>query len=344
MVKRVTIYDIAEKLGISTATVNRALTDKPKVSVETRKLVLKTAEEMGFKPNTLARSLARRPIQLAVVAFTSFKEFHGPFIQGAKDTYEELRDYNIHLDYFSFEDGNSNSPQGDAFLEKTLLHVADKGYDGLLICAKEIPAFRLLQEKGICVATAVNDITPSLRRFCIRYNGHVAGKIAAELLWRFADRKKRVAIATAGLPGRSIHSEIIEGFMKQTKTMPLDIATIYHHYDNAEAAYYETNRILDENPDLGGIYVNSFNSLGVVQAVKEHGLSGKLCLVTSDIYQDLRTFIQEGTVTASIFQDQYAQGKQGLKYLFQTIADSLEVDDTILIDPQIVLQSNLNLF
>ena len=59
MEKRTTIYDIAARLGISTATVNRALTGKPRVKDETRKLVLQTAEEMGFRPNSLARSLAR---------------------------------------------------------------------------------------------------------------------------------------------------------------------------------------------------------------------------------------------------------------------------------------------
>ena len=65
MEKRVTIYDIAARLGISTATVNRALTGKPRVKEQTRELVLKTAAEMGFKPNTLARSLARRRLKLA---------------------------------------------------------------------------------------------------------------------------------------------------------------------------------------------------------------------------------------------------------------------------------------
>ena len=49
MEKRVTIYDIADKLGISIATVNRALNDKPRVKPETRELVKRTAEEMGFR-------------------------------------------------------------------------------------------------------------------------------------------------------------------------------------------------------------------------------------------------------------------------------------------------------
>ena len=82
--KRTTIYDIARRLGISTATVNRALTGKPRVKEETRRLVIETAAEMGFKPNVLARSLARRQFRLAVIGFTSFPEFHNLFLRGAR--------------------------------------------------------------------------------------------------------------------------------------------------------------------------------------------------------------------------------------------------------------------
>ena len=83
--KRTTIYDIASKLGISTATVNRALTGKTRVKQETRDLVLKTAKEMGFRPNALARSLASRKLRFAVLAFTSFPEFHEHFLRGARN-------------------------------------------------------------------------------------------------------------------------------------------------------------------------------------------------------------------------------------------------------------------
>ena len=106
--KRVTIYDIASELGISTATVNRALTGKNKVSEETRQRVFEAAQRMGFRPNTIARSLARRPMKLAVVAFTSFPEFHNPLVNGARETARELMDFNVQVDYFSYDQGASN--------------------------------------------------------------------------------------------------------------------------------------------------------------------------------------------------------------------------------------------
>lgn len=52
-----TIYDIAEKLGITAATVSRALNDNPKISKKTRELVLKTAKELNYQRNNLALAL-----------------------------------------------------------------------------------------------------------------------------------------------------------------------------------------------------------------------------------------------------------------------------------------------
>jgi LacI family transcriptional regulator len=343
MEKRITIYDIAQRLGISTTTVYRALNEKPKVSMDTRKAVLAIAQEMGFKPNTLARSLARKKIKLAVIAFTSFPEFHSSFLRGAHDAYGELKDYNIEVEYFSYEEGDSNSPVGDAYLKKLLEHIAQAGFDGLLVCAREIEPFHLLKEKSVCVATAINDISRELRKFCIRYNGRVAGKMAAELLWMNMDRSKKVAIAS-GLKGEGIHAEIEEGFFEQMKNTPLNITEVYYNMDNVQHAYTATNDLLDKNPDIGGIYVNSFNSSGVLKSIVEHGLGGKITVVASDIFDELRNYIEQGIVIASIFQDQYTQGKIGLRMLYQSIAEDVDVDDTVLINPQIILRSNMGLY
>jgi LacI family transcriptional regulator len=343
MEKRITIYDIAQRLGISTTTVYRALNEKPKVSMDTRNAVLAVAQEMGFKPNTLARSLARKKIKLAVIAFTSFPEFHRSFLRGAHDAYGELEDYNIQVEYYSYEEGDSNSPGGDAYLKKLLEHIAQAGFDGLLVCAREMEPFYLLKEKSVCVATAINDISRGLRKFCIRYNGRVAGKMAAELLWMNMDRSKKVAIAS-GLKGEGIHADIEEGFFEQMRNTPLNIAEVYYNMDNVRYAYTATNAILDKNPDIGGIYVNSFNSSGVLKSIVEHGLGGRITVITSDISHELRDYIERGVVIASIFQDQYTQGKIGLRMLYQTIAEDVDVDDTVLINPQIILRSNMELF
>jgi len=55
--KEVTIYDIAQKLNISAATVSRGLKDHPGTNKETKKKILATASEMGYHSNSFASSL-----------------------------------------------------------------------------------------------------------------------------------------------------------------------------------------------------------------------------------------------------------------------------------------------
>ncbi|NSW76346.1 MAG: substrate-binding domain-containing protein [Candidatus Atribacteria bacterium] len=51
-----TIYDVAQRAGVSAMTVSRVLNGKKGVRPETRKRVLKAIEETGYIPNSLARS------------------------------------------------------------------------------------------------------------------------------------------------------------------------------------------------------------------------------------------------------------------------------------------------
>ncbi|PKL81920.1 MAG: LacI family transcriptional regulator [Ignavibacteriae bacterium HGW-Ignavibacteriae-3] len=57
---QVTLNDIAKKLGVSIITVSKALRDHPDLSAATTKLIKKTAFEMGYLPNFMARNLASR--------------------------------------------------------------------------------------------------------------------------------------------------------------------------------------------------------------------------------------------------------------------------------------------
>ncbi len=52
-----TIYDIAKKAGVSTATVSRALRGRSEVVVEVRERVIEAARELGYRPNRLAQAL-----------------------------------------------------------------------------------------------------------------------------------------------------------------------------------------------------------------------------------------------------------------------------------------------
>jgi len=342
--KRVTIYDIAEKLGISTATVNRALTGKDRVKEETRALVIKTANEMGFRPNTLARCLARRRIRLAVIGFTGFPEFHRDFLNGARIAGADLKDYNVDVDYFSYDDGAVDTPVAQRYIEGALQEICESGYDGALVLAHNSEVFGKLREKGIYVATAVDDLDPSMRSFHVCYNGVVAGRIAAELIYRWMPDRNRPVLIASGWAGFGIHECTVNGFREQMERTPLRLCDVLYNGDNARTAYESTLRALDEHPDLGAIYVNSFNSGGVIRAVREKGLDGKIILVTSDINDELREYIRSGVVAASIFQNQHEQGHLGLHMLYRALANGEDIPEFSAVDPQIILSSNLDLF
>jgi LacI family fructose operon transcriptional repressor len=53
----VSIKEVAEIAGVSTATVSRVLADKPYVRAEVRDHVLAVVEELNYRPNRVARSL-----------------------------------------------------------------------------------------------------------------------------------------------------------------------------------------------------------------------------------------------------------------------------------------------
>ncbi|MBK0382113.1 LacI family DNA-binding transcriptional regulator [Pedobacter sp. SD-b] len=57
--KPTTIYDIAKKLNINASSVSRALANNINVSEKTKRLVLKTAKELNYKPNSIASNLRK---------------------------------------------------------------------------------------------------------------------------------------------------------------------------------------------------------------------------------------------------------------------------------------------
>jgi DNA-binding LacI/PurR family transcriptional regulator len=64
---RVTIKDIARELGVSVATVSRALSDDPTIAERTRNRVLGKATEMGYSPNLFARGLITKRSRIAAL-------------------------------------------------------------------------------------------------------------------------------------------------------------------------------------------------------------------------------------------------------------------------------------
>jgi len=77
---KTTIKDIAKALGISIATVSRALTGSYEVNKETRERILAKATELHYKPNIQARNLLKRRNNMIGVVVPEFITFFFPEI------------------------------------------------------------------------------------------------------------------------------------------------------------------------------------------------------------------------------------------------------------------------
>jgi len=76
----VTLRDIAQRVGFSVTTVSRALAGYEDVAEETRQLILKTAQEMGYHPNIPARQLQKqRTDTIGFIIPTFGPRFSDPF-------------------------------------------------------------------------------------------------------------------------------------------------------------------------------------------------------------------------------------------------------------------------
>lgn len=93
----VTIKDIAKKANVSYATVSRALNNRPEVNLETRKMVLQVAKEMGYSPNTIARSLVTRKTKcIGLVIPDISNPFFSELAQGVEEAVS-VEGYNVFL-------------------------------------------------------------------------------------------------------------------------------------------------------------------------------------------------------------------------------------------------------
>lgn len=94
----ITMKDIARDLGVSVATVSRALKDSPRISEEKRELIKKYAREHNFLPNVLAESLRKsrtQPVKIIGVIVPQFAHFYFSSVLSGIEEEASARGYRI---------------------------------------------------------------------------------------------------------------------------------------------------------------------------------------------------------------------------------------------------------
>lgn len=86
----VTSHDVARHLGLSQATVSRALRGHPAVTEETRQRVHDAARELGYRPDRAARTLVtRRTDAVGVIVADLASPFYAPAVAAIQDRLAE---------------------------------------------------------------------------------------------------------------------------------------------------------------------------------------------------------------------------------------------------------------
>ena len=117
-----TIHDVANRAGVSTATVSRVVNETGQTADDTRERVAEVIDELGYRPSRTAKSLSQgttRTIAVAVPTFTT--PFHNELLKGIRSRLKDA-DTDFLLCDLEWEDP-----------EASLVDFLDRGaMDGLL--------------------------------------------------------------------------------------------------------------------------------------------------------------------------------------------------------------------
>lgn len=125
----VSIEDIALAAGVSHSTVSRALRDSTLISAEVRERIQHLAQQMGYTPNGVARSLQnRRTHSIGLVVTAISDPFFGDVVKGVEEV-AQAGGYSLVLS------ASHNDPEQEMNVIETFHH---RRVDGILVAASRI--------------------------------------------------------------------------------------------------------------------------------------------------------------------------------------------------------------
>jgi LacI family transcriptional regulator len=264
--KDITIYDIAQKLALSSATVSRGLQNHPAINKNTRKKIQDAAKELGYRHNTFASSLRKQKTNtIGVIVHELNSNFITSVLAGIeKVTTEAGYDLLIAHSSESFDKEAANA-----------LNLFHKRVDGLIASlafdTKGLEHFDVYKEKNIPVVffDRVEEGTESTKVIIDNYKcGYQATQHLIE------QGCKRIVLVTASLL-RNVYAQRHKGYsdalFDNSITYNKDLVLIK---DLSEQCGVEAAlEILKMKPLPDGAFItNDFSAAVCMKTLKEHGI------------------------------------------------------------------------
>ena len=263
---RTSLKDLAQQLGVSIATVSRALHSSPEIGKEMQQRVKELAKQLNYRPNPFAQSLRKEaPKMIGVVVPNLVTHYYAAVLDGIED--EALRAGYSVISANSHEDSQAEVNAVDNFIS---LHV-----EGIIAClaqdTTDYSHFEELADMGIPLVffgrTCLTD-----RFSTVTANGDEAAQQATQHLIETGSRR----IAFIGGPN---HLDMVRrrkhGYLEALRDnrIPIDRTLVVCEKIDYDWALKATTALLcrDDRPDAI-VAFNDIITFAAFTAIKQAGL------------------------------------------------------------------------
>jgi LacI family transcriptional regulator len=319
-VPRATIQDVAKFAKISVSTVNRVLHEPEKVREDTIRLVLEAAEAVGFYGIGAIRDRLKstRPkVRIGILLLQRNRAFYKNLSQALEGAAAAVRDHEVRL---RIEYLDELSPQNVADGLNRLAATSDV----LGVVAAEHPivsaTIEALAEKNIKTFALISQLTA---RCSTGYVGLDSWKVGRACGWAF-DNICRTPGKIAILVGNHRYrcQETNEsGFRSYFREHPrgFELLEARSTFETASIAREVSERLLEEHPDLAGLFVSGGGITGAVAALRESGRAKQIVTVGYDLTEATRAALLDGTINFLISHPLHALAEQAIAAMIRAI-------------------------
>jgi LacI family transcriptional regulator len=333
----VTLQDIADRLNVSVATVSRALAGYGDVADETRQRVLRVADELGYRPNVIARRLQQQRTEtIGFVIPTHGPRFSDPFfselLAGIGNEAAE-REYDLLV---------STRAPGAEEMGVYERMVMEQRVDGMLVVRTrhQDPRILYLAEQGFpFVAFGRSDLAIDFPYLDVN-----SGAGIRQLTQHLIDRGHR-RIAYIGAPEDLVFAQQrLSGYREalEANGVPFDPALVATG-ELTERSGYEANRtLLTRRPRPTAIVAsNDLMAMGAISAAQQLGLTvGEDVAVTG--FDDVPLAAHAHPPLTTARQPIYEIGRRICHMLICLLKDESLAERHVLLEPELVIRASSN--
>lgn len=264
--RRTSLKDLADKLGVSIATVSRALRNSHEVGEEMTQKVKQLAKELNYRPNPFAQSLRKEaPRVIGVIVPNLVTHYYAAVLDGIED-YASKLGYSV-ISSNSHEDHEREAQALDNFLN---MHV-----EGIIAClaqdTTDYSHFEQLHEMGVPLVFFARCCLEDMFSQVVG-NGDVVAQEATQHMIETGSRR----VAFIGGPN---HLDMVRrrkhGYLEALREnrIPIDRDLVVCDKIDFDVARNATLRLLEgENPPEAILAFNDIITYAAFDAIKSKGL------------------------------------------------------------------------